>query len=112
MSDVVELPLGNGDVVYVEVDGDITGEPGRVGRTPRVLSEASETLQEALRRTRSAIETTLGQMRELAEPPDKVTIKFGVKVTASAGVVIAKAASEANFELAVEWVKPPVTATA
>jgi hypothetical protein len=40
---------------------------------------------------------------DLATPPDTVKIEFGVKLTAEAGVVIAKAATEANFKLSLEW---------
>jgi hypothetical protein len=32
-----------------------------------------------------------------------VKIEFGAKLTAEAGVVIAKAATEANFKLSLEW---------
>ncbi|AIG74323.1 Hypothetical protein AJAP_07030 [Amycolatopsis japonica] len=108
MPQVVKLPLDSGDVVLVEV-ADVDGAGlDRVGRTAAVAHATSETLQDALRRTQSAIEAVVKQMRGLVEPPDKITLKFGIKVTAAAGVVVAKASSEANFELSVEWVKPPV----
>ncbi|MFI0479660.1 CU044_2847 family protein [Actinomadura sp. 9N215] len=77
----------------------------RVGLGTRAVHDASETLQDALRRSMPAVQAVLGQMREIAEPPDRVTVKFGIKVTAAAGVVIAQAGSEANFVVSVEWDK-------
>lgn len=106
MTQVVEFPLDGGDFVLVEVSDLGGGDVDRVGRAGTMVRETGETLQDVLRGTRSAIESVLGQMRDMAEPPDKVTLKFGIKFTASAGVVVAKAASEANFELTVEWAKP------
>jgi hypothetical protein len=49
----------------------------------------------------------VGHVRDLATPPDKVQLEFGVKLTAEAGVVIAKAATEANFKLSLEWTLDP-----
>lgn len=105
MPHVVELPLDDGEVVLVEVDDAESAQLERVGRTATAVYDATETLQDALRRTKPAVQAVVRQMRELA--PDKITLKFGVKLTAAAGVVIAHAASEANFEVSVEWNATP-----
>ena len=107
MPHVVPLPLDDGEVVFVEVD-DVEGDRmERVGRGTAAVRDAAETLQDALRRTGPAVLAVVRQMRDLAEPPDKVTLKFGIKVTAAAGVVIARAGGEANFEVGVEWNRQP-----
>ncbi|MEV4707925.1 CU044_2847 family protein [Actinoplanes sp. NPDC049316] len=43
----------------------------------------------------------LGAVRELA--PDAVQVKFGVKVTGTANWLVAKAATEGNFEVTLSW---------
>lgn len=102
MSTVVEMPLEDGSTVLVEVTDD-EQRLQRVGRVGTVVRETAETLEEALRRVKPAIAAVVGEVRELASPPDKVRLEFGVKLTAEAGVVIAKAATEANFKLSLEW---------
>lgn len=102
MFEVFPLPLDGGEVVLVEVHDTESSRPERVGRVAPAI-QATETLQDALRRTRPALHAVVTQMRGLDEPPDKVVLTFGIKLTAAAGVVIAHATSEANFEVRVEW---------
>lgn len=102
MPQVLELPLGDGGVLLVEAtDDDVVLD--RAGRGSAVVHEASETLRDALDRLRPAMTTILNGIREQAEPPDRVSLQFGIKVSAAAGVVVAQAASEANFTVTVEW---------
>jgi hypothetical protein len=68
-----------------------------------VIRENAETLEDALRRVTPTVTTVINQVRSLASPPEKINLEFGVKLTAEAGVVIAKAAAEANFKLSLEW---------
>jgi hypothetical protein len=99
---VVEMPLEDGSTILVEVSDD-EQRLERVGRIGTVVRNSAETLEEALRRVRPAVTAVLNQARSLASPPDKVKVEFGVKLTAEAGVVIAKATTEANFKLSLEW---------
>jgi hypothetical protein len=108
---VVELPLDGGEVVFVEVAEEDAAGLERVGRPATVLREASETLENALRRTRPAVQAVLNELRQTAQPPDRITLTFGIKVTAAAGVVVAQASSEGNFEVTVEWAGQPSTRT-
>lgn len=104
MTTVVEMPLADGTKVLVEVAED-GREPRRVGRSGDIMRHATETLEEALRRVKPAITTVFSEIRDLATPPDKIKVEFGVKLTADAGVVIARAGSEANFKLCLEWAR-------
>lgn len=99
---VVEWPLDGGGTVLVEVAEEDLG-PERVGRGTAVVLEAGETLQAALRRIGPALGAVVQQVRDAAVTPDRVTVKFGVKLTMAAGAVIAKSGAEANFEIGVEW---------
>lgn len=102
MATVVEMPLEDGSTILVEVSDD-EQRLQRVGRIGSVVRDSVETLDEALRRVKPAVTTVLNQVRDLATPPDTVKVEFGVKLTAEAGVVIARAATEANFKLTLEW---------
>lgn len=103
MTSVGDMQLGDGTSVRVEL---ADGESGfdRVGRGPGGLARSSaETLQEALDHIRPALDTMAGSVRQMVHRPDKVSVEFGIKLAAEAGVVVAKATSEANFTLTLEW---------
>lgn len=101
MIQIAAMPLDDGSTVLVEVADDTGIE--RVGRADTVVREASETLQEALARVRPAATAVLRSVREMTQPPDTVKLEFGVKLTAEAGVVVARTSGEANFKITVEW---------
>jgi len=52
---------------------------------------------------RPTAQTVIDQFRTLSDAPDKISLGFGIKVTGEAQLVIAKAASEANFQVSIEW---------
>jgi hypothetical protein len=89
-------------VLRVEID-----EPdsiGRVGRASEVVAHAQQTVVEALTHLTPAVQKVLAHVRGMFESPNKVQVQFGVKMSAEAGIVVAKAATEANFTVTVEWV--------
>jgi hypothetical protein len=62
----------------------------------------------ALARVRDAAAPAIGAARELLElarelSPDGVEVKFGVKVTGTANWLVARAATEGNFEVTLTW---------
>jgi hypothetical protein len=96
------MAIEDGNTILVEVADD-EQRLQRVGRVGTVVRGTAETLEEALRRVKPVIAAVVSQVHDLASPPDKVGLEFGVKLTAEAGVVIAKASTEANFKLSLEW---------
>jgi hypothetical protein len=105
---VVEMPLEDGSTILVELADD-EQRLQRVGRVGKVVRDGAETLEEAVRRVKPVATAVLSQLRDLATPPDTVKLEFGIKLSAEAGVVVAKAASEANFKLSLEWTSPDRT---
>ncbi|MBC2904720.1 CU044_2847 family protein [Streptomyces cupreus] len=98
-----ELPLDDGSVLLLEVSGEEPGGVDRVGRAADAVRSSADTLQQALTRMRPALEAVFATTRGLAHAPDEVTVEFGIKLTAEAGVVVARAATEANFTVSVRW---------
>lgn len=105
---VVRMPLEGGGSVLVEVeDDDGRGEGwARVGRAGDAVRSVATTLQEALAPVRPTMRAILDHLRDGVEAPDKVTVEFGIKLAAAAGVVVARTATEANFTVTVEWNRP------
>ncbi|MEV0537593.1 CU044_2847 family protein [Kitasatospora sp. NPDC050463] len=103
MTHAGELRLADGSGIWVEVsDGDDSGFD-RVGRASSLARATSETLQDAMRHLRPALDVIADGLRGMVHTPDTVRVDFGIKLSAEAGVVVAKAASEANFTVSVEW---------
>ncbi|MFE1322936.1 CU044_2847 family protein [Kitasatospora phosalacinea] len=102
MPELFTIPLDDGGHLTVEV-AEEAGGIQRVGRGPDAVRHGAETFQEAVGRIRPALASVVGQIRSLADAPERVTVEFGIKLTAEAGVVIARTATEANFTITAEW---------
>jgi len=103
MAWLVSMPLDEGGEVLLEVAGDDEQGFQRVGRGEDAVKRAAETMQNALGQLRPTAQTVIDQFRTLSDAPDKISLGFGIKVTGEAQLVIAKAASEANFQVSIEW---------
>ncbi|TKA00510.1 CU044_2847 family protein [Actinacidiphila oryziradicis] len=95
-----------GETLHVEVDGHGADGWTRAGRTHDAVEAAGRTLQEVLAPMRPAMQAVVGQLRGGIAPPDRISLEFGIKFSAEAGVVVARTATEANFTVSVEWNRP------
>lgn len=85
---------------------------GRGGTGPAIAAVAGGgNFSDALKSVRPAIEEALAVFRDL-QAPDEVRIEFGVKFSASAGVILASGSGEATLKVNVKWqkAKPPAPA--
>ncbi|MFE1249215.1 CU044_2847 family protein [Streptomyces sp. NPDC058766] len=112
MAETTEFRASDGTVLRVEVDGPPpplgadAHEP--VSRRRSATAEtATGTLREAVDRVRPAAQDVLDSLRAMPQAPDRVTLEFGVKLAADAGVVLARASSEAHFKVLMEWEREP-----
>ncbi|SCG71549.1 CU044_2847 family protein [Micromonospora coxensis] len=108
MSQLVEFPLEGGGAIRVEVSDEEGVTP--VGRAGDAVTRAHETWESVLDRLRPLTAGVLRTVRDAAEPPDRVCVEFGVKLTAKAGLVVASGTSEANLKVQLEWNRPGDTA--
>jgi hypothetical protein len=105
VTDLARFPLADGGSIVVEVD-----EPqgiSRVSRAGRILDAAGESFDRALAQVKEAAATALHQFQTMSHRPDEVVLKFGVKLDAEAGAVIAKTKLEGNFEVTLTWRPEP-----
>ncbi|MFE8924454.1 CU044_2847 family protein [Streptomyces rochei] len=82
-------------------------EPIRRRRPADGVSGAADTLRGAVDRVRPAVSDIVDSLRSMPRRPDRITLEFGVKVTAEAGVVVARSTAEAHFTVGVEWETAP-----
>lgn len=92
---------GQGSVVF-EIDADEDGliDVGfsRIGR----VMDLQQSFESKLAGIREAAVATLSALRHDLVP-DEVTLRFGIKMTAEAGAVIARTTAEGNMEVEMAW---------
>jgi hypothetical protein len=93
-SEVVRYQVDDKTVAMIEIDPPDGFQPAGVG-------DVAGWVRESAAPAVAAAKVLLDQVRSVS--PDAVEVKFGVKATGTANWVIAKAATEANFEITLCW---------
>ncbi|NUR59204.1 MAG: hypothetical protein HOV87_11105 [Catenulispora sp.] len=88
--------------IVVEVDVHDSGYQS-VRPKPGEVVDVAGRFEDALASARSAAVSALQTFRHKALDADEIALEFGVKLTASAGAVIAKAATEAAITVKLKW---------
>ncbi|MDH6126779.1 CU044_2847 family protein [Kitasatospora sp. GP82] len=112
MPEYAEFVTADGAVVRVEgaetgvgVEESYGMQP--VGRSSTVVAagveRAAATFEQALAGVRIAAESALAAFRDGSLKPDAVEIAFGVKLSAEAGALIAKTATDAHLTVKLVW---------
>jgi len=104
MSEVIHVLLAGGGSMAVETGPDPLGAGVvKAGRAGRLIDEATDTFEGAL----ASLVPGAIALRDalLAAKPTGMEVTFGLKLTAEAGVVIARTAGECNFSVTLRWAK-------
>jgi len=96
---IVEFPLESGDSILVEVD-EISD---RIGLGDEIAEKAKNTFESALNAIKPVANTVINKLHSLNQPPDEVEVKFGIKMTAGLGAIIASGNGEFNYEITLKW---------
>jgi hypothetical protein len=99
---VVGYALDDETVVRFEI------EPS-AGFRPAGPDEIAGRIREAVAPAVEGARVVLAKVKEAG--PDKVEVKFGIKVSGSANWLVAKAVTEGNFEVTLTWTPESVTVT-
>jgi hypothetical protein len=100
MSSLIEVPFDDGGYVVVEMDDAASGVV-KAGRTGEIAGRATQSLESALDSVAPAARAVLAKVREAR--PQQVTVEFGIKLSAEAGVVITRTSGECNFKVILRW---------
>ncbi|MEU0197994.1 MULTISPECIES: CU044_2847 family protein [unclassified Streptomyces] len=119
MTAITSIRLDDGSLLRVETTEPasprpVVEDPYEPIRRPRPaddVASAADTLRSAVDRVRPAVSDIVDSLRSMPRRPDRITLEFGVKVTAEAGVVVARTAAEAHFTVGVEWDAASVAGT-
>ena len=105
MNRLIEFPLKEGGSILIQVDEpEPEGGTVRVSRSSGEVAESAQlTFEEALGKTRPAIDRVIAMLRDLVHPPDEVGVEFGLKLNSAVGAFIASVGAEANFQVKLTW---------
>lgn len=92
--EIVSYQLDDKSAALFEIEPVAGFQPAGVGDIAGRVKEAAAPAIEAAREL-------LEQVRDLT--PDAVEVKFGIKVTGTTNWLVAKAATEGNFEVTLSW---------
>ena len=103
---MIEFPMEDGTTLVVEVEEPIPEGVVRAARPGEIAERAGQTFEAALEKVKPMAATVVSRLRELAQSPDEIHVEFGIKLSASAGAVLASAGVEGNYKVTVVWRGP------
>jgi alkanesulfonate monooxygenase SsuD/methylene tetrahydromethanopterin reductase-like flavin-dependent oxidoreductase (luciferase family) len=106
MAYLLEIPVDGAQPVLVEVAESGDGVV-RAGRPGEVVATATESFQAALARFRPMARAMGEEFRQPGPRPEEISVAFGLKLTAEAGMVVAHTGVEANFRVNLLWRSSP-----
>ncbi|MEA5507213.1 CU044_2847 family protein [Halotia wernerae UHCC 0503] len=102
MKRIVEFPLESGEFILVEVD-ETTETDDRIGLRDQVVEKATQTFESALSTVKPVANAIIAKMNSLHQPADEVEVKFGIKISAQLGAIVASGNGEVNYEITLKW---------
>ncbi len=99
----LSVPFENGETFVVELSEGQGSGVIRAGRGEGLIEASAETFETGLSRVRHVAQALLERLTDLPRSPDHIRATFGMRVTAEAGLVVAKGSGEAHITLELEW---------
>jgi|SRR5687767_5792891 hypothetical protein len=95
------IVMEDGNRVLFEFEGPYVGPVSDEGILQN-LEERFDNIMNLVRQTAQSAHSTLERIPQPSRPTES-EIKFGLKLSADAGVVFAKVGSEGTFEMTLRW---------
>lgn len=104
MKRIVEFPLESGESILIEVD-ETAQTDDRIGIGNQVIDKATQTFEAALETVKPIANAIITKIGSIKQPADEVEVKFGIKISAQLGAVVASGNSEVNYEITLKWTR-------
>ncbi|MEM9770881.1 MAG: CU044_2847 family protein [Cyanobacteria bacterium P01_D01_bin.73] len=108
MSQLVQFELEDGETILVELQDGSAGSLEPVSKKKLNGLEAvksSKTLAQAVDQLRPIASLLKSRLDDIKNPADEVSVKFGVKLSGQAGMILTKVGAETTFEISMTWHK-------
>ncbi|MFN6568241.1 CU044_2847 family protein [Dendronalium sp. ChiSLP03b] len=104
-SKLVEFSLEDGTTAFVEIEGDEEDISTRGLRKSPFVERSGQSFRSAISAIKPIAGSIIREIRSLEDTPDKVSVEFGVRMNAVAGLVISPADSVSHFRITLTWEK-------
>jgi Trypsin-co-occurring domain 1 len=104
--EIAQFLLDDGTPFLIEIEEAKSTSLERISRAglDEQVVQAKQSFEQALDQVTPVASAALNRLRRgLTTPADEVELKFGVKLTAQAGAIIASVGGEVNFEVTLKW---------
>jgi hypothetical protein len=71
--------------------------------TEELAEKSAQALDKAMDTVRGMAVRSVKAVKDLTDPPDNIEVEFGIKLDAEAGAMVAKASTEASFNVTLTW---------
>lgn len=105
---LAQFTLEDGTPFLVEIDEPSTSAIERVAavETGELVYKAKKNLEEALEVVKPVASTVISKLKSgMPTPADELEVKFGLNLSAEAGVVFSSVGGEVTFEVTLKWSK-------
>lgn len=101
---LAEYSLADGTTFLVEVDEPESSAIERVA-LPSLgkVIKVKQSFEGMLDKVKPVATAIINKLHGLSVPADEVEVKFGLKLTAQAGVIFTSVGSEASYEITLKW---------
>jgi hypothetical protein len=103
MGRLIEFEVPGSETLLVETQENGTSGPQPLGVEAETIEKATMSLDTAIAKIRPMANILLAELKGLEQRPEEVAIEFGVKLSASAGILIANTAVEGNCKITLKW---------
>ena len=108
MTHLVEFPIEGGNSIFVEVEESTSEQiDDRIGIGDDLVEKAKQSFEQAIAKIEPVANAIINKVRNLNQPADEVEVKFGLKMSAELGAVIASGKTELNYEITLKWKQSP-----
>jgi hypothetical protein len=105
--EIAEFKLDDGTPFLIEIQPSDNSSVERATNLDIDVVKAKQTFETALGQVIPVASAALERIRTgLKTPASDVELKFGVKLTAETGAIIASVGGEVNFEITLKWKQP------
>ena len=106
MARLIDFQLDSQTSILVEAAEDDTPKGQQlVSASGAVTEKAQVAFDAALAGIKPIARSIMAQMQEAAADAKEIQVEFGIKLTATAGVVLAKASTEGHCKITIKWVR-------
>jgi hypothetical protein len=106
MSRLIEFALDTKGktIVLVETDDTIPAQgQARVSVGSAVAEKANQAFDAAIAGIKPIAVTVMRQLTDVVADASEISVEFGIKLTANAGVILAGTSGEGNCKVSIKW---------